>query len=206
MSIAHSTSIIASATILGDVSFASTTYGQVSADGFVMLAHGYEFNLGSPGITVDTDAGIWVIDTATSCYIRCANNANGDTQNENWYNTGGTPQGDPGAYPGTGTNIFDLGENPDSINIYTVSENTTDGTPIFNDVGTWTDDDKSTFFAPTQDVKYGKDVNCVDTSGPPPATGERGNFVMQVTFRKAGKTDLTITFSAEGRARSEWEP
>jgi len=187
-----------------------TISGRQAASGDVVYSSNSDFvfdDISEP----TSAAAIWLIKTSTDCFIRVGTDVGGDigVASENWYNTGGTGQGDPGAISGTGTTVFQLGQLPDTVNIYNVNENTTAGTPAFTNTtgGTsYTSDDKSTFFAPVTDSKYGRRVSCT-----PFVTGgfdvdiDEGNFDIQFTFRKADISDYTITFQGHARAQATSE-
>lgn len=150
--------------------------------------------------SVDSRAYVWVVKTATTCQIRLSE-YHTDSATPNWYDTTGTPQGDPGNYSGTYAVAFDLNAIPDTINIYTSNSTTLFGTPSFPAIGSWTDDNKSTFFNPTQDVLYGRYVDCNAVAGPGfDVDTEQGHTTLQFTFRKAGYTDYTISFKVQARA------
>lgn len=198
MSAIHAGSVMSAARSAGGA-FAPTIYGRVHANGLVLNSYDYAFDFDPAFIAADTDAALWLIMTSTNCYIRCGGGAAADL----WYNTAGVSQGNPGAYTGTGADIFELGEQPDSVNIYNANNNTISNAPVFSAVGTYTSDDKSTFFAPTQDVKYGRRVIAALSLDFPDVVVETGEITQQFTFRKAGYDDYTITFRARGEAECE---
>lgn len=180
-------------------SFEPTIFGRIDANGYVVYASDTDFAL-SPGTASALDsAGLWVIQTATDCFIRVGRATNGD--GDQWYDTGGTGQGDPGIYTGTGATVFQLNEQCDTVNIYNKQDTSTTGTPDFYAMGSYTSDDKGTFFAPTQDTKYGRRVEAVAFQSGLGVDTEDGQTTIQVTFRKAGLDDYTITF--RGRARAQ---
>jgi len=186
-----------------------TIAGRQAASGDVVYANFASDTIDSI-ITANSYAAIWLIKTSDNCYIRVGTDGSSNTvTSENWYNTGGTAQGDPGARTGTGTTVFTLGQVPDTVNIYNVNENTTLGTPTWANTpgGTsYTSDDKSTFFNPTQDAKYGRTIQCNASAGPGfDFDVHEGNFDVQFTFRKADISDYTITFQGHGRASATSE-
>jgi len=184
--------------------FSPTTYGQVAADGDVCYVAASDIGIGTT-VTNDAEVYLWVVMTATGCEVRVSE-LHEDFGFASWYDTGGSAQGDPGAYPTTYATIYDLGEQPDSINIYTVSTTNTTGTPSFTAIGTYTDDNQTTFFAPTQDVKYGKYVRAATSAGPGfDVDIEQGEFRMKFTFRKAGASDVEVEFICDARSQSTSE-
>lgn len=201
MTIIHQQAVVATA------GWNETLYGRIEANGDVCYGRDIEFNLGSPGPNATARSYLWVVQEGGACKVYCAVNNSPNVTNQ-WYNTGGSPQGAPGTWPSSGAVILDIGEEVDSVNIYTVAENDlgTTGTLSFGEVGTFTDDDKTTFFAPSSGVDYGGYVDCNNPSTPPSANSCEGERVIQFTFRKSGRDDLTYTFQAHAYAWSEWEP
>lgn len=178
--------------------FSPTLSGRLDANGYVVYANDQDFQLAPTDAFADDRAAIWVIQTATDCFIRVGRwiSGNGDQ----WYNTGGTGQGDPGTYTGTGTTVFQLNEQCDSVNIYNSLDNSITGTPTFTAIGSYTSDDKVTFFAPTQDTKYGRYVWADAEELGIGTDTQIGEVTLQFTFRKSGYGDYTVTF--RGRARA----
>jgi len=195
------------AIVLQEFSETYTISGRQAASGDVVYSANSDFVIDD--ISEPTaNAAMWLIKTSTDCFIRVGTDVGGDigTTTETWYNTGGTSQGDPGTRTGTGTTVFQLGQLPDTVNIYNVNENTTAGSPSWANTpgGTsYTSDDKSTFFAPTTDAKYGRNIFCdALVTGGFDIDIVEGNFDIQFTFRKAGISDYTITFQGHARAQA----
>lgn len=146
---------------------------------------------------------IWVDATASDIEIRCQGLANGSdpASSQTWYDETGVDQGDPDTNRTPGTRIFFLGEKTGvTVNIYTSSVTLTpSGDPGASrtKLGTFTDDDKTSFFTPVTATEYGYELKCRATSGTQSASGGQN---LQFTFRKAGYTDYTITFQSEGSA------
>ena len=204
MSIIHAVSTVGAKGGGGIGTWNPTIIGRISTNGVVVYSYGNDDSL-EPNFAVgEADAGIWLIRTSDNCYIRCGGNAAGGLQNyTRWYNTSGANQGDPGTRSGTGTNIFTLGLAPDSVNIYNVSDSTVTGTPIYATQGSsYTSDNKSTFFEPTIDTKYGRYVDCLASRNTTGVTFEEGATTVQFTFRKSGETDYTVTFKARAESRA----
>ena len=181
--------------------FAPTQYGRHSAIGYVALGDDYTFNLGSPGPTASCDVGIWVIQTVDNCYIRVGINDNPNVVNT-WYNTSSVSQGAPGLISSTGATVFELGEQCDTVTI-DHTDTTVASTPTFATVSSSYTDNSA--FAPTQDAKYGRQVQVADISDLSPTPTE-GYVTFDVTFSKAGLDDYNIIFSVFGAAQAEWEP
>lgn len=199
MTIGHASSTV-NAAVLKISAFQPTIQGRVSANGNVAYGNDYEFNLSAPGPNASCDTGIWVIQTATNCYVRCGINDSPNTTNQ-WYNTGGVGQGAPGTIASTGATIFTLGEQCDEVRI-NHTDNTSSGSPTFTTVsGSYTD---NAFFTPTQDTKYGRVVNTFNSSSPEPSVATDGNIVCAITFRKAGLDDYTVSFTGRARSNAEW--
>ena len=200
----------------GTTDFAPTISGRylmgspiVTTD-LVVYSVGSDFDIGPNGTAISQGASaVWLIKSATDCFIRVAADAAPGT--DNWYNTGGTAQGDPGTRTGTGTTVFQLNDIPDTVNIYNVVDTTTVPTPDygnnFSGATAYTSDDKVTFFDPSQDSKYGRgivcDAECINESFC--GDTEDGRSVIQFTFRKSGKNDYTITFLQRARATASVE-
>lgn len=184
--------------------------GRISTNGDLCYSNHSDDQVAPNDATSTSDAAIWVYRTAGNIYIRCGVSGTGNTlTEEKWYDTGGTSQGDPGPETGTGTSVFDIGTDAGvSVNIYNATDTTTTGTPTFQGIGTsYTSDDKTTFFTPAEDTKYGREIltSATETSN----SGieiEEGNFDIQITFRKTGETDYTITYKCHARARAFVEP
>lgn len=191
------------ATGVASSNFSPTIYGRIYANGIVAYALDIDFQFDPGPASAANHSAVWVIQTATSCFIRVGRwvNSAGTT----WYNTTGASQGDPGAYTGVGTTVFDLGEQCDSVNIYNSGDTQTLGTSTFsNPFGTsYTSDDKTTFFAPTQDSKYGRRVASSAFQSGFGSDIEDGKTRLQVTFRKSGYPDYTIEFEVRARAQAD---
>lgn len=193
MSIGHFASVI-SATQRRDDQFAPTIDGRVDADGIVEYSFESDFEISPLDAYADDRAVIWLIKTSTDCFVRVGRWQGGDPFDE-WYNGVGTAQGDPGLYTGTGTTVFTLNEVPDTVNIYNKQDTTTTGSPVFTAYGTsYTSDDKTTFFNPTQDAKYGRYVDCSSAITGLGTDTHEGETTLQFTFRSSGKDDYTVTF------------
>ena len=196
MTIMHFSSTISG----GDQYFAPTVYGRISSAGILVLGQGEDYELDPGTSSCHGRAGIWLWRTGGDIYIRCGCWGDGNViAQEIWYNGGGIDQGDPGRENTAGTDIMQLNSDVDSVNIYAAANDfvaagsPTD--PTFSAYGTFTDDDKSTFFLPTVDTKYGRLITSDGSGG----SGVReGTITVQYTFRKANYADLTITFRGEG--------
>ncbi len=148
----------------------------------------------------DADTWIWVVFEGGDIEIRVAADFNGNlVEDSAWYNPSHVDQGAPDTNLVPGTTVFQLGETTGvTVNIFSFRANTPDGLSETK-VGTFTDDDKSTFFAPSASVDYGwnYEARAVD----PPGAGENNSVtdwaVRQFTFRKAGFEDYTISFGQE---------
>ena len=203
MSIMHASSVVI-AQRPPISTFQPTISGRIEANGDVVYSTWSDFALSPASASSQADAAIWLIKTATDCFIRVGTSGSGDFGTENWYNTGGTGQGDPGLWSGTGTDVFQLNEVPDTVNIWNKADNTTLGSPTFNLLGSsYTSDDKTTFFNPTQDTKYGRRIRSSAFQSGFGTDTEEGNFDIQFTFRKSGKDDYTITFQGHSRAQAD---
>jgi hypothetical protein len=103
--------------------------------------------------------------------------------------------------PGTDENIFLLGERPDTVNIYTAA--LTDSEPDVDQVaiGSFTDDDKITFFNPTNGVNYGYELQVAAVD--PGDKNQLGRMTLKFTFRKAGFIDLSVLFRSRGIAEAD---
>jgi hypothetical protein len=211
MTIIHQSGVIASSTgVSTGGAWNPTNLARISTNGDAVYANCHDDEVAPGDATATANAGIWVYRTSGNIYIRCGCSTVGNTINdEDWFNTAGVSQGDPGPETGTGTNIFNIGTDAGvSVNIYIAAENTTTGSPLFfNDGALFTSDDKSTFFTPAENTKYGRWIQSVaQFTGSSGANLEEGNFDLQVTFRKAGETDYTITHKGHARGRAFVEP
>lgn len=205
MSIAHAASTVANAARAVASAFAFTRYGQQAADGDAAYISAADF--ADNAVVSNAARGhIWVEMTATNCFIRVAETHEDSASVNQWYDTTGANQGNQGTYLSASSDLYELGEQPDSINIYTVSTTNTAGAPTFSAIGSYTDDNQTTFFAPTQDVKYGKYVNSETIAGPGfDSDLEQGEVRMKFTFRKAGYDDVEVEFIIESRSLSTSE-
>ena len=184
-------------------SFAFTVFGRVEANGLVASGNDVEFNIGSPGPNASCDVAIWVIQTSTNCYIRVGINDDPSPVNT-WYNTAGVSQGDPGNTNTAGATVYELGEQCDTVKI-DHTETTDSGGPTFTNPpsgGSYTD---NVAFSPTQDTKYGREIQVFSTSSPA-GDAEQGTVTFAVTFSKAGYEDATVTFEIRAASFSSWEP
>ena len=198
MTIIHAQSVIASG---GSSEFAPTILGRIAATGVVSDMTAYDLEIEPSQASADADTGLWVLRTGGDVYIRVGGNASPPDE-ENWYNEAGVDQGNPGTQTSGGTVIFQLNEDVDSVNIYAAALDTIIfNSPAFFKIGTYTDDDKSTFFLPTNDVKYGRQCTC-ESQG---SDNNIGDHTIQVTFRKTGKDDLTVSFRSRTSAEAETE-
>lgn len=176
-----------------------TIFGRIEANGDVAYMYASEIVLSGIAV-VDARSYIYVIKGASDTYIRVARYYTDTPLTDQWYNTVGVGQGSPGAYPSSWATVFQLNDIPDTINIYRTSQ-TQSEFPSFPAIGSYTSDDKVTFFNPTQDVKYGGYVDCHADAGPGfDQETEEGTSKLQVTFRKAGRVDYTITFKVHAKA------
>lgn len=180
--------------------YGSTYLGQLSTegDGYVVKAWGDDLTEGSSSSTARTE--LCIKTTASETYVICNANGtgNGGGVDEAWYIPTDSDQG----APGTDEVIFTLGERIDSCNIYTAAVDE-DAANVRTPLGTFTDDDKSTFFNPSDATLYGTRIVCtaMDSGGGPDT--QFGGMTMQFTFRKTGFTDLTLTFKGYNTADAE---
>lgn len=180
--------------------FSPTYYAAQASLTWAVLSEGEHYAYQS-GAGVDVDCQLWVETTTTETYVRLAGSATGNViANVDWFNTVGVNQGTPGV----DENAMALGTRVDTVNIYTKSSTLTGSstTPVLNAIGTYTNDDKTTFFNPTNGVNYGLDV-IADVNASGSTEWEDGKVTMQVTFRKSGFNDLTVDFSMYARGDAE---
>jgi hypothetical protein len=199
----HASSTVANAAKSSVAGFSPTIFGRISTNGHVAIGDDYHFNLGSAGPTASCDVAIWVIQTSTNCYIRVGINDDPNIVNT-WYNTSGSAQGDPGNTSTTGATVYELGEQCDTVTI-DHTDTTIASTPTFTNPpsgGSYTD---NSAFSPTQDIKYGREIQVTDVSALNPIATE-GTVTFAVTFSKTGYDDATVTFTIRAKALSEWEP
>ncbi len=174
--------------------------GRIDANGFVVEADGSDEDIDPGSASCDTEAGIWVIQTATEAFVRCGCEvvvAN-TLSLERWFDTGGTSQGDPGIISSAGATIFELGTTCDSVRINRTT-NSISGTPVFAQIGSYTN---NSFFTPTQDVKYGGRVDSLAQQSGFGISNETGETTLAITFRKTGESDYTVTFRARADSRA----
>ena len=176
--------------------FAPSYLGQVAGDGDVIIAEAEDSQLGAASASADSQ--IWVETDASQTYVRVDGQASPETTLE-WYDDNGSSQGDPG----TDRNVLTLGQRVDSVNIFTKNNTTISGSPNLAAIGTYTNDDKSTFFNPTNGVNYGLDMQTSASAGGPGSESEEGSFIIQITFRKAGFSDLTVEFKGRSKSYAE---
>lgn len=179
----------------GGSAFAPTLIGRAAADGNTgsFIAENIEF--GANG--ADAFAQLWLVTSATDCFIRIGGSAVGNSvNNEDWFNAAGVAQG----APGVNENVFQLNERPDSVNIFTAANSGSANTLLWS--AAFTDDDKTTFFNPTDTSEYGYDMQAQanDPFGTSIITGVKD---MAFTFRKAGFADLTATYRINVYAEAE---
>ena len=188
------------------INFSPTISARQAGAGNAVDSFAEDFNFDPGTSTADAQAGLWLYCTASDCFVRCGGDAGGNViADVSWYNPAGVDQGDPGLHTGVGTTIFQLGVRPDSVNIFTSQQTVDIGTCSFpTSIGSaWTDDNKSTFFNPTNDTKYGKFATCGSGVGGGGLDADGGTFELQFTFRKSGYVDYTITFQAQVRSDAE---
>lgn len=201
MTIAHFSSVT---TAGGLQAFAPTVSGRLGLGTFlsrVVEGSGEDYVFGGSS-SANGSCSVWVLRTGGDVYIRVGCNGSGSVVfEEAWYNQAGADQGDPGTEASAGTTVFQLNEDVDSVNIYASAFDVNDqGSPSFSAVGTFTDDQKTTFFLPTADVKYGRLLDCDGGGG---SGNNTGRMSIEVTFRKAGYEDYTVKFT--GYALADWE-
>lgn len=211
MTIIHQSGVIASSTgVSTGGAWNPTNLARISTNGDAVYANCHDDQVSPNDSTAVAEAGLWIYRTSGNIYVRTGCNTIGNTINdEDWYNTSGVSQGDPGPQTGTGTNIFNIGTDAGvSVNIYNAADNSTASSPGFFTLGTgYTSDDKSTFFTPAEDTKYGRWIQSIGNyTGSSGINVEEGNFDLQITFRKSGETDYTITYKAHARGRAFVEP
>ena len=147
---------------------------------------------------------LWIETTASETYVRLDANASGNLiSTEEWWNPSDVSQG----APGVDEDALTLGARVDSVNIYTANytQVVSGADMIMVKQGTFTDDDKITFFNPTNGVNYGWKL---EASASDPG-GDRtliGYANIQFTFRKAGFADLTVTYCMATSADAEYDP
>lgn len=166
----------------------------------VIKATGVDVEFGTSTADGITELHIW--NTGSDIEIRIEGSASGSSQETvEWWDDQEVNQGTPGVPEP----VFQLGEVTGvTVNIYTVD----DGVPGANGglsrqkLGTFTDDDKTTFFSPTASTKYGYELTCECRDPPlnPPPQSDGDTAILQFTFRKAGYADYTISFGNQSVA------
>lgn len=187
---------------VADIDMTPTVLGQTTSQGSGVLAFAQASESIYPppgGAGASADIAIWVITDANNCYIRVAADTNGGSfEDSGWYAPTNVDQGQLTAIAGAGTTVFTLGLRPDSINIYTVAQTINGDGVSLGAIGSYTNDNKVSFFSPTNSVKYGLQMDCSSQTDPPSGTDfDIGDFTVQITFRKAGYHDYTITYKLE---------
>ena len=177
--------------------FAPTVLGDsigVQATDFVVGSLGDDEEAGNSSASADTD--LWIVATGGNIHIKVSGTASGNSAADvDWFNPAHATQGAPDTNRVPGTTVFSLGEITGvTVNIFTIRANVPDGLTSVK-IGTFTDDNKSTFFTPVADTDYGYAYNA--DADDPPSAGEvdavTDYSVRQFTFRKAGFNDYTIT-------------
>lgn len=180
--------------------FVPVIYGRIASNGDTVYSFGSDDAIAPSTATGEGYTGVWLYMTSDNCYVRVGCHAVGGlSTTEQWYNTGGTSQGDPGPETGTGTNVFELGTQPSEVRI-TNTDTDVAGAPVYSVLGSsYT---SGSFFTPSVDTKYGRRVWALATRSTLGITQEQGYIDLQFTFRKPGETDYTVTFRgrAQGRA------
>lgn len=187
----------------GVSSFSPTIYGRQAAVNYVVYAFGDTETIDFPA-GAGSGCDIVLYATASDIELRVSAAATGNVAvDEEWYDTSGTP-GDAGSGYVT---IFKLNERTDvTVNIYTSNQTVGFGDGVtFSDQGTWTDDDKSTFFNPTNATNYGSTVDCDSSQTVPGSDADQGYFTLQFTFRKTGYNDYTISFQAFAQSQCTYD-
>ena len=203
MSAIHFASVV-NATQRRDDAFAPTLSGRETTDSpgsqHVVYANGDDFELSPVSASANGYAGVWVIQTATDCFVRCGADATGNLADEDWYNTSGAAQGDPGSRAGTGTTVFQLNETCDEVRISHSGDVDVIGTCTYGNITGGGGYTAGSFFTPTQDTKYGREVLASSSQSGLGSTTEIGYTEIEITFRSSGKADYTVSFTARGRA------
>jgi hypothetical protein len=203
MSIMHASSTVVAKSKVPDAGWTPTILGRIAADGSVVYSNAIDTELVPTSASSTATTAVWLIKTSSGCYIRTGGYAVGGSggTNTRWFNGAGDSQGDPGVHTSTGTDIFILGTIPDTVNIYNKVDTDVNPTTDFSNVsGVYTSNDKSTFFNPSQDVKYGRQAYCAASQTIFGSDTEEGTFEIQFTFRKSGETDYTVTFKSHSKA------
>jgi hypothetical protein len=178
------------------INFAPTVIGQQEADGIVCHAEADDSNFGPSSASADTS--VWLETTASDCFIRVDGFANASSiADVNWFSPVDVDEGTPG----TDEDVFVLNQRPDSVNIFTFSLDDSQPDTVHVKIGTFTDDDKSTFFNPTNAVNYGYELQ-INASDPGDGNQD-GSQTIQFTFRKAGLNDLTVLYRTTGNAQAD---
>lgn len=203
MSIIHASSVV-NATARRDDQFAPTLSGRETttspATSHVVRSAGSDFELSPTPAASNGYAGVWFIQTATDCFIRVGADATGDSPDDDWYNTSGVAQGDPGSRGGTGTTVFQLNETCDEVQISHEGDVNVIATCTYGNIIGGTGYTAGSFFTPTQDAKYGREVLASASQSGLGFDSEEGYTEVKFVFRKSGKDDYTVIFTARGRA------
>lgn len=197
MSIIHFQSTVIGTSSSG-TPFAPTFFARQSTAPLTSpTAEGFS-DLETPGSTsIDAETEFWLETTAGDCFIRLDAFGQGNGSfHEKWWDTGDADQG----APGTDENAMQLNERPDTVNIFTFAVDISAPSSSHVKIGTFTDDDKSTFFNPTDGVNYGWTL--LMEASDPGDMGVSGSHVIQFTFRKAGFADLTVFYSGFADAQA----
>jgi hypothetical protein len=155
-----------------------------------------------PTSTAEAHAELVIWNTGSDIEVRISGNGGGGTTEEvEWWDDLGVSQGTSSPAL-SATTVFKLNEVTGvTVNIYTVEDGLTTGMSRVKR-GTFTDDDKTTFFSPTASTEYGYQLDAEATD--PPGLGETADaadtMVLQFTFRKTGYADYTINFGARSVA------
>lgn len=145
---------------------------------------------------------LWLISSGSDIELRVSGFWNGDPlySEAEWYNPDHVSQGAPDTDRTPGTTVFQLGDRSGvTVNLYTVPGGDSGGTQNldWDKIGSFTDDDKSTFFNPTDSTDYGYRLTALATATYPDPAGAEA---LQITFRKAGYNDFTITMECNSDA------
>lgn len=163
----------------------------------VLESTGVDVELGTSTAEAHSEVYIWA--TATDVEIRITGSAGGSTTEEcEWFDENGVSQGTTS--PLSATTIFKYGSRTGvTVNIYTSNSGLPSDGCSRAKRGTFTDDDKTTFFNPTNSTKYGYELDCEARDPPFDPPPQSGGTIMQIqfTFKKSGASDYTITFSVQ---------
>lgn len=172
-----------------DLEFSPTELGRqgtVEAD-FVVRSIGLDSDI--PTSFADGETDIWIETDAGETYIRVDGDASGNVEAQtDWVDDMDVGQGTPG----TDEDVMTLGTRCDSINIYTVRADAGSNVTHSQQWGSFTDDDKSTFFSPVNGTQYGYRYR--GTASDPGSDAGTVYHFLQITVRKAGYTDMTFNY------------